>query len=85
MSDTPRTSELLSELDKLGFREKGWYATERFADFARQLERELAAVTKERDAYRALAEKACAVIDEGNRKIEANNAALAELALLLKR
>ena len=47
--NTPRTEKLMDELASQGFNEERWYATEKLAKHSRQLETELAAMTKERD------------------------------------
>ena len=54
MSDTPRCDELVENSYKVG--REDWEA------FARQLERELAAMTKERDAYRTDVLDKCEIV-----------------------
>lgn len=49
-SNTPRTDAEAAEAAKYASIAKGWYV---HADFARQLETELAAMTEERDAFMA--------------------------------
>lgn len=54
MGATPRTEAMI---DSCGDYEKAWHYRGRFADFARQLERENAALQRDADRYRWLRER----------------------------